>query len=75
MAWTLIPKPTNPTWSAVPKPTESSVMNAVGDAEPWGMLLAITSVHSDPSPSIISGWTDIAKPASSLWTLVTKPTS
>ena len=62
-------------WTNVPKPTESSVVVIATDAQPWGFLLAITSVVSADSSSVTTGWTDITKPTSSTWTLVTKPTS
>lgn len=63
-------------WTRVQKPSESSVLTQITDAEPWGFLLAITSIHSDTSSvSVLSGWGNVDKPTSSIWTLVSKPTS
>lgn len=62
-------------WTFVPKPVESSVISSNGEAEPWGLLLAITSVTGGQTTSVVSGWTDVSKPTSSVWTLVSKPTS
>lgn len=62
-------------WTNVPKPIESSIVSGNPDAEPWGLLLAITSVHANASTSVITGWSDVAKPTSSIWTLVSKPIS
>lgn len=62
-------------WTPVPKPTETSVMSFTNDAQPWGLLLAITSVVTGGSASVTSGWTDIQKPTSSVWVQVAKPTT
>ncbi len=64
-------------WTNVPKPTESSVSSQVfSGGTPIGLLLALTqsSIISSTS-SVTSGWSDIPKPTSSVWTLVGKPTS
>jgi len=63
------------TWTKVPKPAETSVVSGNPDAEPWGLLMAITSVHSNAVSSITTGWTDVSKPTSSTWSLVAKPTT
>lgn len=62
-------------WTNVTKPTESSVVTSIGDAQPFGLLIAITSVTGGIVTSVTTGWTDIEKPTSSIWTLVSKPTS
>jgi hypothetical protein len=62
-------------WTPVPKPTESSVISTQGSAEPFGLLIAITSVTGAATASVITGWTDIAKPTSSVWVAVAKPTT
>ncbi len=62
-------------WTMVPKPTESSVIVFSNDAEPFGLLIAITSLLTADSSSVVTGWTDIAKPSTSSWTSVAKPTS
>ena len=62
-------------WTRIAKPTESSIVSGGGDAEPWGMLIAITSVTGGTTTSIVTGWTDVAKPTSSVWTAVAKPTT
>lgn len=61
-------------WIPVPKPTETSIIALSGDAQPFGLLIAITSVTSGPVASIVSGWTGIAKPATASWVAVAKPT-
>ena len=60
-------------WTPVPKPTETSIISAMGSAEPFGLLIAITSVTGASTTSIISGWTDVDKPTSSTWTAIAKP--
>lgn len=63
-------------WTLVPKPAESSVTSfAFGDGTPIGLLLALTQATQVTTTSITSGWTDIAKPTSSLWSAVPKATS
>lgn len=62
-----------PAWTSVPKPTETSILTVSGGGEPIGLLMALT--YSTSGSSVITGWTDIAKPVSSLWSLVAKPTS
>ena len=73
-------------WTRVPKPTESSVVTSVvvqgTDAQPFGLLVAITSVMASGVPttsvtgtSVVTGWAEVAKPTSSVWTLVGKPTT
>ena len=62
-------------WTLVPKPTETVVVGTNADAEPWGMLLAITSVRGHPASSVITGWGEVPKPTSSVWSIVAKPTS
>lgn len=62
-------------WTPVPKPTETTIVGQNADAEPWGLLLAITSVHGEPSSSVVTGWSNISKPTSSIWTMITKPTT
>lgn len=61
-------------WTKIPKPAESTALTG-GDAEPFGFLLAITSITSGVTTSVISGWGDIDKPTSSVWTFIAKPTS
>lgn len=63
------------TWTLVPKPVESSVVVISTDAQPFGLLIAITSVFSSNTTSVTSGWTDVAKPTSSTWTIIAKPTT
>lgn len=60
-------------WTNVPKPAESSIITFIADGSPVGMLMAIT--RSTQSSSIITGWTDVPKATSSLWSLVAKPTT
>ena len=65
-------------WTNVPKPVESSVLVVTlgTEGEPFGLLVAITSIMtSTSSTSITSGWTNIAKPVSSVgaWTNIAKP--
>ena len=60
-------------WTQVPKPTESSVVTLSGGGEPIGLLMALT--YTTTGSSVVSGWTDVAKPVSSTWTAVVKPTS
>lgn len=60
-------------WNFVPKPTESSIISSGGNAEPWGLLIAITSVTGGTVTSIVSGWTEVSKPTGSVWTNVVKP--
>lgn len=72
--WVRISKPTSSTWTGVAKPSESSVFVQSFDAEPFGLLIAITSVMTADSSSVTTGWTSILKPTSSVWTLVAKPT-
>jgi len=73
-------------WNLVPKPSESSVATSVlvqnVAAQPFGILMAITSVVASGAPSasvvgssITSGWGEVAKPTSSVWTFVSKPIS
>lgn len=62
-------------WTNVPKPTETSVITVSGQAEPWGVLVAITSVTGAGSTSVTSGWTDIPKSTNSVWISVSKPTT
>ena len=62
-------------WTRIAKPIESSVVSSGGDAIPWGLLLAITSVTGGQAASVVSGWTDISKPTSSIWTSISKPTN
>lgn len=62
-------------WTNVPKPTESSVTSSQTDAEPIGMLIAITSLVGSSSTLTTPGWTDVDKPTSSVWTMVVKPTN
>lgn len=62
-------------WTRVSKPTESSIIATQMSAQPFGLLMAITSVLSTTSTSVISGWTDISKPTVSSWTSVAKPIS
>lgn len=62
-------------WTNVPKPTESSVLTGTVDAQPFGLLIAITSVVGLQQTSITTGWTDVSKPTSSTWTLIAKPTT
>lgn len=73
MTWTPIAKPTNQGWSDISKPIESSVITLTQDAEPLGVLIAITVPSM--APSVITGWSDISKPTSSVWSLVAKPTT
>lgn len=74
--WSKVAKPSVVTWSPVLKPSESSITTfTYGQAEPIGMLLALTQSSSIASTSVISGWTDISKPSSSIWTKVSKPTT
>lgn len=61
-------------WTRIQKPTESSVTTTTFDAQPWGMLIAITSIVGIDSSSVTSGWNNVSKPTSSVWTLVAKPT-
>ena len=63
-------------WTNVPKPVESSVIVLGTFGEPFGLLIAITSVMTS-STSITSGWTNIGKPISSVgaWTNLSKPTA
>lgn len=61
-------------WTAIPKPTESSILVSVTDAQPFGLLIAITSVMTLTTSSVTTGWTGISKPTSSVWTFVAKPT-
>jgi len=72
MVWTNVAKPTGANWSDVSKPVETSVAAFSDNAEPWGMLIAITKPTF--TTSVVTGWTDIQKPVSSTWTLVAKPT-
>ena len=62
-------------WTNVAKPVESSVMVLGTLAEPFGLLMAITSIMTSTT-SITSGWTNITKPISSVgaWTNIAKPT-
>jgi len=63
-------------WTQVPKPTEQTTSTGSADAAPFGLLLAITSVISVGSASsVITGWSRVSKPTSSVWTVVPKPTS
>lgn len=64
-----------PAWTPVPKPTESSILVLSLDAEPFGLLMAITSVLGANSSSVITGWTDVPKPVSSIWSVIAKPTT
>ena len=74
MIWTKINKPTNANWTGVTKPSESSVLQLGGNVgEPIGLLLALT--YAGTISSVTSGWGDIAKPTSSTWSLVAKPTT
>lgn len=84
--WTNVAKPTSSLWTGVAKPAESSVVTSVfvqpNAAQPFGLLMALTSIISTGAPtssvtgtSVTSGWTDIAKPTSSVWTLIAKPTT
>lgn len=74
------------TWTRIPKATESSVTSSVlvqpTAAEPFGLLMAITSVVASGAPttsvtgtSIIGGWGTVAKTTNSSWTLIGKPTT
>lgn len=63
------------TWTKVAKPTESSIISLQGSAEPIGLLIAITSITGAATSSVTTGWTDVSKPTSSVWTLVGKPSS
>ncbi len=73
-------------WTKIPKPSEASVVSSIvisgTSAQPFGLLAAITSVVAEGVPttsiigvSIVSGWGAVAKPTSSVWTLVGKPTT
>ena len=64
-------------WTNILKPTESSVLVISTDAQPFGLLMAITSLLTADSSSITTGWTGIAKPAASVgaWTNTNKPTA
>lgn len=63
-------------WNNVPKPTESSITSTVfGDGTPIGLLIALTQAQTTIVSSIITGWGDVPKATSSIWTLVSKPTS
>ena len=73
MAWTNVSKPTGANWTDVLKPAESSVLTFDNDGQPFGLLIAITK--DTQHTSVISGWTGISAPTSSVWTLVTKPTT
>lgn len=60
-------------WTRVPKPTESSILVSSQDAQPFGLLIAITSVLQGDTVSVLTGWTEVPKPTSSVWTFVQKP--
>ena len=62
-----------PVWTNVPKPVESSVIVLGTLGEPFGLLMAITSIMTSSS-SITTGCTNISKPTGSGWTNVAKPT-
>ena len=63
-------------WTNVPKPAESSIVVLGTLAEPFGLLVALTSIFSS-STSVTTGWTGITKPVSSVgaWTNTSKPTA
>ena len=63
-------------WTIVSKPVESSVVVLGTLAEPFGLLIALTSIFSS-STSVTTGWTGIVKPVSSVgaWTNLSKPTA
>lgn len=73
MTWTKVTKPTTDDWSGVQKPSESSVITFLNNGEPFGLLIAIT--RDTQTTSIVTGWTDINKPTSSVWSFVSKPTT
>lgn len=74
MSWTSVAGATDATWTDVAKPSESSVLILGGPTgQPIGLLLALT--YAGEVSSVTTGWMDIAKPTSSVWTLVSKPTS
>lgn len=72
MAWTPVNKPTTDGWADIAKPAESSITSMSG-GEPIGLLLALTKTTINSS--ILTGWSAIAEPTSSIWSLVAKPTS
>lgn len=64
------------TWTLVAKPTESSVTsNTLSGGEPIGLLMALTQTIVTGGTSVITGWTGVQKPTSSVWTVVPKPTT
>lgn len=74
MVWTKINKPTGQNWTGIAKPSESSLVQFGGPAgQPIGLLLALT--YAGQATSVLTGWTDIAKPTLSTWTSVPKPTT
>ena len=73
MVWTNVSKPTTDDWTGVSKPSESSVLTTGGGGEPIGLLMALT--YTETVTSVITGWTDVTKPTSSVWSLVAKPTT
>ena len=72
-------------WTNVLKPSETSVVTSVETlalaVQPFGLLIAITSTMgattSVTGASILTGWTGITKPVTSVgaWTTVIKPTA
>lgn len=75
MPWTQVTKPTDQNWTDVAKPSESSIVTVTYDAQPFGLLIAITSVVSESIvTSVTSGWGDVPKPTVIAWTNITKPT-
>lgn len=61
-------------WTSVPKPAETLIISPGGDVEPFGLLIAITSVMSTVT-SVSTGWGNVVKPATASWAAVSKPTS
>ena len=71
-------------WTNVLKPSETSVLGGTGGV-PIGLLMALT--YAGDFSSVVTGWTDIAKPVgtaswvsvakptSSVWTMIAKPTT
>ena len=73
-------------WTLVAKPTETSVTTSVivqaTAAQPFGLLMAVTSVTASGIPttsvtgsSVITGWGPVPKPTTYGWTSISKPTS